>query len=263
MALIETHFFSSELMLNVTCNVIIPQRKKQDAIEGEKFKTLWLLHGFGDDESMWLRRTSIERYAAKYGIAVVMPCVFTSAYADMAHGGAYYSFITKELPQVMSTFFTISQRREDNFIAGLSMGGAGALKIGLANPDLFSAIGCLSAGAYNHNPKNDGSPEREKRKIMLYGNRILKGTEEDVFGQADKLLESGKPLPRIYHCIGNDDFLLESALETKNYFQALPNNPFDYTYEQDEGAHNWEYWDEHIKHFLNFVGLEAQQGIIY
>ena len=262
MARIEAHFFSEKLGMCVTCNVIIPQRREENAAENEKFKTLWLLHGYGDDESTWLRRTNVERYASEYSLAVVMPCVHLSAYADMVHGGAYYSFVSEELPKILRSYFPLSEKREDNFIAGLSMGGHGALKIGLSHAEAFGCIGCFSAGCINHNPKNADSPAHLRRMEILYGNRETKGTEEDLYGTAEKLLKSGGPFPRIYHCCGTEDFMLDSARVTRDYFASIPSNPFGYVYEEDKGAHTWEYWDEHIKHFIAFLGIALQGGIL-
>ncbi len=264
MALIHSYFFSEELGMCVSCDVILPQKRENAGEQGpeERYKTLYLLHGFSDDETIWQRRTSIERYVSNLGLAVVMPCAHVSAYADMAHGGRYYSYIAKELPEIMRSFFPLSARREDNYICGLSMGGAGAMKIGLNNIESYSAIGCLSAGGINLYAKADLTPRRKLRNEMLYGDRDLKGTEEDVFGAAQKALQSGKPLPRIYHSCGTEDYILPSALNTKQFFDSLEGDPFGYVYEADKGVHSWEYWDEHIQHFLRFLELQPQNRFI-
>ena len=240
----------------------MPQRSEaagSEAPGGERYKTMYLLHGFSDDETIWQRRTSIERYVTPLGLAVVMPCAHVSAYADMEHGGNYYSYISKELPGIMRRFFPLSDKREDNYICGLSMGGAGAMKIGLSNTDSFSAIGCLSAGATNDIPNAEVTLKQKQRREMLYGTRQLKDTEEDVFAAAERAIKSGKPLPRIYHTCGSEDFILPAALRTKAFFEAIEGNPFGYVYESDKGVHSWEYWDEHIKHFLDFLQLKPQR----
>ena len=61
--------------------------------------------------------------------------------------------------------------------------------------------------------------------------------------------------------MGTEDFVLPSARETRDFFQGLAGNPFDYTYEEHPGAHTWEYWDEHIQDFLRFIGLAPVEGI--
>ena len=266
MALLHTGFFSQALGMCVSCDVILPQFSssligmKTAAARGPR-KVLYLLHGMSDDETIWQRRTSIERYAAPLGLAVVMPAAQISRYANMAHGGRYFDYIAHELPETMRGFFGFSDRREDNFIAGLSMGGAGCLKIGLANPEHYAAIGCLSAGASNFRKANLDNPAWVRRNRMTYGDRALEGTEEDVLGNARRIVSEGRPAPRIFHAVGGDDFLLENARQTRDFFQSLEGNPFDYTYVEAPGAHTWEFWDEHIQDFLRFTGLTPQENI--
>ena len=267
MALIHIGFFSEALGMCVSCDVILPQKASAGQIgmasgtRGEKHPVLWLLHGASDNHTIWQRRTSIERYAAPLGLAVVMPNVHLSSYADMAHGGKYYTYISKELPEKMRQFFPLSEKREDNFIAGLSMGGAGCLKIGLANPENYAAIGCLSAGASNMRKVNTTNPAWKERHERTYGDRVLEGTEEDTIGNAKRIVAEGKPCPRIFHACGTEDFLLDNARATRDFFQGLEGNPFDYTYLEAPGAHTWEFWDEHIQDFLKFIGLEPIEGI--
>ena len=134
MALIDLKFYSQMLGMQTEAYIIVPQRSTvgEIGIDGKKdnkeYKTLYLLHGLSDDHSIWLRRTSIERYAADYGICVVMPCGGKSFYTDMKYGMKYFSYITEELPCVVEEFLKVSNKREDRCIAGLSMGGYGALK---------------------------------------------------------------------------------------------------------------------------------------
>ncbi len=262
MALIHTYFFSESLGMSVSVDVILPQPSNKligmdTAQKAQKHPVLWLLHGASDNHTIWQRRTSIERYVAPLGLAVVMPNVHLSGYADMAHGGKYYTYISKELPQILRNFFPLSDKREDNFIAGLSMGGGGCMKIGLANPENYAAIGCLSAGADNHPPDKNGKRNlAENFQPMfqrIYGERNIEDTEEDVFASARNIIHNNGPFPKVFHAIGKDDFLLDAAHYTKDFFEGIPENPFQYTYVEDEGAHTWEYWDEHIQNYLEFI----------
>lgn len=265
MALVHVGFFSEALGMCASCDVILPQYSRsligmKTAGAGSR-KVLWLLHGASDDHTIWQRRTSIECYAAPLGLSVVMPAAHLSSYADMAHGGKFFTYIADELPQIMHSFFGFSTAREDNFIAGLSMGGAGCMKIGLARPEKYSAIGCLSAGATNFRKSAIDNPAYARRQMMVYGERVLEGTEEDTRGNAERLVKAGGSLPRIYHACGSDDFLLQNARDTRDFFLSFDGNPFDYRYEEDPGAHTWEFWDEHIQHFLKYLGLEPEKDV--
>ena len=247
MAVGKIRLFSSALGMCVTCSVILPQRPPEKA--NEPLPVLWLLHGLTGNHSDWLRNTNIARYVAPYNLAVVMPSAHNSGYVDMAHGQKFYTYIAEELPQAMRTHFNFSSRREDNFIAGLSMGGRGSLILGLSKPEQYSAIGCLSAGAVH--------PWRPLHNLS-FGNEPMEGTYKDVFGNAKRILEADLPRPRIFHACGSEDFLLQSAHETRDFFQAFPGNPFEYQYVEAPGAHTWDFWDTHIQEFIQFLNLPKE-----
>lgn len=269
MALMHVNFFSQSLGMAVAVDVVLPQKaNRQIGMAAEtragKHPVLWLLHGASDNHTVWGRRTSIERYAANLGLAVVMPNGHLSSYTNMAYGGKYFDYIALELPQVMRGFFPLSEKREDNYIAGLSMGGAGCMKVGLAYPENYAAIGCLSAGIGPIDPKDSpfaNNPEWQRRMIAVNGNIDRAGTLEDPMFQAKRIVEEGRLAPRVFHSCGADDFARNGALKTKEFFEGFEGDPFDYTYQECPGAHTWEYWDEHIQDFLAYIGLSAAADI--
>ena len=142
--------------MNTNVYVILPNTAVDFLANGVRYnedgelKVVWLLHGMGDDYTGWLRYSNLERYALARGIAVVCPSVHAQCfYSNMTKGLAYYDYIADELPAFMKeTFPQFSQKREDNYVAGLSMGGYGALKFGLSRPDQYCRIGCLSGGNF-------------------------------------------------------------------------------------------------------------------
>src|SRR5687767_12589242 len=145
MAFFDCHFFSDTLAMTVSAHVLIPQEStRQIGLESgparSSYPALYLLHGLSDDHTIWLRRTSIERYAAAKNLAVIMPAVARSFYQDMVSGPKYWTFVSEELPALIEQFFPISPEREDRFAAGLSMGGYGAFRLGLLKPERYSAV---------------------------------------------------------------------------------------------------------------------------
>ena len=120
MALIHCDFFSEAIGVSSSMYVILPQETTTQigmagAASAGRHPTLFLLHGLSDDHTIWLRRTSIERYVAPLGLAVVMPAVHRSFYADMKRGYRYWTFISEELPALARSFFPLSDAREDTF----------------------------------------------------------------------------------------------------------------------------------------------------
>jgi carboxylesterase len=135
---------------------------------------LYLLHGMSDDDTIWLRRTSIERYAAPLGLAVVMPQVHRSFYTDQAYGGRYWTFLTEELPELVGSLFRVSDRREDTFVAGLSMGGALALRLAAKHGDAISGVVVVNPGNKVHGLAAHALP------VVRYLVRTTKGLANDV-----------------------------------------------------------------------------------
>lgn len=255
MAFVDLHFFSEALGMQTSAYVVIPQdssageigvdRAEQEGKEAAKFKCLYLLHGLSDDHTIWLRRTSIERYADEYGICVVMPAGDASFYTDMVHGKKYYTYIAHELPQRICRFFNVSGRREDNYIAGLSMGGYGALKIGLRDCDRFSAAAGLSACA-DVSRVREMFPEVAKN---VFGENNLVQDADNLFALAEAM-KANSNRPRIYLGIGTEDFLYEDNQRFKAHLEKLS---YDFVYRESKGNHNWAFWDEYIQYVLEWM----------
>lgn len=249
MALVTLNVFSEALGMQTEVQVILPQRSSQGEIgiqngaDATAYKCLYLLHGLSDDQTIWLRRTSIERYAAEYGICVVMPCADKSFYCDMKYGMAFYTFIAKELPRLIREFFRVSDKREDNFVAGLSMGGYGALKLALREPDTFAAGAGLS-------PVGD-IKTRDFTEVMrpIFGDDFAVPDEDDLLWLADHCKDNPNR-PRLFMGIGTEDFLYEN---TRSLKAKLEQNGYDFTYRESAGAHTWEFWDEYIQYVLEWM----------
>lgn len=182
-------------------NVILPQATTgQIGMTGRtrarKHPVLWLLHGMSDDHTTWARRTSIERYAAEKGLAVIMPAVNLSWYQNMASGPRYGTFLREELPVIAQGFFPLSAARKDNYVAGLSMGGYGAFLLALSQPERFAAAASLS-GALN--PAGIAAERDERfRQVMqsAFGpTDKIGGGSSDLFALARKLIRSGARPP--------------------------------------------------------------------
>lgn len=235
-------------------HVLLPQRTfSQIGLRSEApagtHPTLFLLHGLSDDHTAWTRRTSIERYVSPLGLAVVMPNVHKSYYTDMACGDRYWTFISEELPRIARSFFPLSSDREDNFVAGLSMGGYGAMKLAMRLPDRFAAgaslSGALDTVAAYRTGRTDFPP--------IFGSfEQLRGSDDDLFAVAARLAGGDEPKPLLYQCCGTED---EHYGQNARFRDECRSLGLPLTYEEEPGGHDWSYWDRKIQRVLEWLPL--------
>jgi putative tributyrin esterase len=249
-------FFSDALSLSTSMTVLLPQRTTtQIGLTGVTAEglppVLYLLHGLSDDDTTWLRRTSVERYVAPLGLAVVMPQVHRSFYADEHHGGRYWTFLSEELPALVASWFRVSDRREDTFVAGLSMGGYGALKWALRQPERFAAAASLS-GALHIGGPHAGPVRAEDPRILdrIYGGNDPSGTDEDLLALVERTDVTGAPA--LYVCCGEQDELLAG---NHRFLDACAATGLPVTSSFGPGEHDWAYWDSTIQDVLAWLPL--------
>jgi S-formylglutathione hydrolase FrmB len=248
MALFHAKFFSETLGLCCAADVILPQPMKAPC------KTLWLLHGMSDDHTIWQRRTSIERYVEGLPLAVVMPAAHRSRYTDMARGYRYWTYISEELPALCRSFFPLSGAREDNYVAGLSMGGYGAMKLGLRRPDAYAAAASLSGSLDLVSRVATAEGEGKAELENVHGDlNAVRGSHADLFAAASDLVTSGAPRPRLFAWCGTEDFLYESNQAFRAHCQSIG---LALDYSEGPGGHTWDKWDVQIRCVLAWLGLE-------
>lgn len=255
MALIHCDFYSEVLKLSCSMGVVLPERPLTHILSGSTtpYPTLYLLHGLSDDHTIWQRRTSIERYAEEKGIAVVMPAVHRSFYTDMATGHPYWTYISEELPAKARAMFPLSAHREENFVAGLSMGGYGAFKLALRHPERFAAAASLSGALDMAVEDKTSDPIWRAELQTIFGElNQMAGSDNDLFYLASQLAKSDEPQPKLFQWCGTEDFLYDHNVRFRDLVETLP---LDLTYTEGPGDHSWRYWDEQIQNVLAWLPL--------
>ncbi len=245
MAYLSMHTYSYELKMTTLINLFIPDSPKMDIPMSER-KTLYLLHGLSDNATAWVRRSNIEVYAEKYGLIVVMPSADRSFYCDGVNGMNYFSYITKELPLYLNRVLNISMDRDKNLIAGLSMGGYGAMKMALSFPEKYFAVGSFS-GVLDIEPLvKDASPE-----IIQQFPFLLKENEDPATSTNNpiSLLKKDIDILMYVSCGLQDNLLITS----KNFEERAQSLGIKAKFVYEDGAHTWPFWDRHISLFLDFV----------
>lgn len=246
MAQVHCNFFSYSLGYPVDIELILPSFTSCNMGDPhshalpDKFPVLYLLHGYGNDYQAWLRYTSIQRYAEEHRIAVVTFSCHNKAYQNAPYGENFYDFLNKELPEFVENYFPISSYAKERYIAGLSMGGYGALLHGLQNPERYSAIGAFSPGI----PDPDAPPDPY---------RVMR---EDIFQLTEDALQSNTALPDLFLCIGERDFLYERVTKYHQVFGHRWNSS-RYRYDDLPGYdHEFAIWDIEVLAFLEWIRRE-------
>ncbi len=260
MARIQCDFYSDALGTSVTINVLLPQPAPEQRTPPRRYPVLWLLHGLLDDHTTWLRQTSLERYVDGLQLAVVMPAGGRSFYTDMAHGYRYWTYVSEELPELARAWFPLSAAREENFVAGLSMGGYGAFKLALRHPERYAAAASLSGAlrSFDHEAEAGATPAWVAELTDVFGDLAhFPSSEDNVYYLAQQLAGSGAPSPMLYQCCGVDDFLYDDNLLFKAHAESLG---LPLTYAEGPGEHNWAYWDQQIQQVLTWLPLPPAGG---
>lgn len=243
MALIRVDFSSEALELSTSMTVVLPEEGATPP------PVLYLLHGLTDDHTAWTRYTSVERYAYDHNLAVVMPQVHHSFYADEAYGMRFWTFLSDELPRLVHRFFRVSGKPEQTYVAGLSMGGYGAFRWALRQPERFAAAVSLS-GALDLSwlQKHDDRPHIREVMERVFGDRDVAGTDDDLFhliGTVDRAR-----LPRLMVRCGTGDHLFA---QNQRFVHACARAGIPLDSEFEPGGHEWSFWDRHIPRALDFM----------
>lgn len=270
MSILTLNFESEYLRSNHEISVILPNKPRDIPAKNyyessKKYKVLWLLHGTYGDHSDWLRRTNIELYACEKDLIVVMPSALNSNYSNWEQcmmGFHMYDYLIKELMPLVYNWLPASNKREDNFIAGLSMGGRGTIKFAANYPEKFAAAAVLSAAPVNFQDlteedllKDDIFARRLYGMVQNAGGlEAFKNSSENVWDILSTQAGRGT-LPRLLFACGTADTMIyDNLLVFKEHAERVGINAEYWTL--DGYGHEWRFWDRAIQQALEFFGLE-------
>lgn len=268
MAFFQGNIYSKALGMETQLYVSLPQDGRNGLAQSLP-KSLILLHGISDNASGWARRSQADYFATKYGISVFIPEVQRSFYQDMRYGAAYYTYISEELPKLMSVLFRVSDRREDRMVAGLSMGGYGAIRVAFGRPDLFGYCGAFSAGCdlqaiVDNRERVNGTGDMgfnfPNELAAAIGTDYILAEDADLYRLLGKVSKTDEK-PKFYLACGTEDFVYSMNVELKDYCNTLA---LDFLYEEWPGIHDWDFWnvslERMLKHFLGEAPKPEMQG---
>ena len=248
MALLTIDFYSKELKMSTLLTVIVPDSVRIGETPLSRRKCLYLLHGLSDDSTAFARFTKAEIYVQETGIVVVSPSVGRSMYCDDVLGQNYFKHVADEVPEYLELLMGLSRKREDNYIAGISMGGMGAAKVALTYPERFMAVGLFS-GLLDFKqlpPELLEEHDREFPFLMAEADSIDSTPLNPV-----NLLDAKKhaDLKILVRC-GEQDFLYGMS---RIFYEKAKRSGLDVKGIFEPGDHEWRLWDGYIDDFIKMI----------
>lgn len=251
---------SNLVKTTLSYNVVLPPDYRTASTA--RYPVLYLLHGFGGHYTDWVTRTNVADYAAQYRMIVVTPEGNNSWYTDSVSTTTdkYESYILKELiPDVQKRFRTI-ESRYGRGIAGLSMGGYGALKFGLKSPEMFAFAGSMSGVL-----AIPTWTEEDLKNLKSIYDSVLKtygplGSEtrkaNDIFEITRRFTPArGAAVPYIYLDCGTEDFLVS---DNNRFAALLREKKIPHEYRELPGEHSWVYWDQQVREVLRIASQKLR-----
>lgn len=277
MAHITFNFHSQVLDFHQTVHMLVPDANIYGALGAQDTRevpVLYLLHGLKGAAHTWTSYTSIERYLyeSEKKMIVVMPEMHNNFYTDQAIGWPYLKFVAEELPRIIETFFRVSPKREDTYVAGLSMGGYGAMKIALTYPEKFG-FGASFSGALDivalmqdeqpeikHEGKNLRGKQSDTEVVLatrefIFGPQgTLKGSKNDLHHLLHQVKDEGRPMPKLYISCGSADTLFPSAVQMRDMAKDLG---YDVKFHEERNmGHSWAFWDKEVEKLIRDIIVE-------
>ena len=271
MSYLKFNFESQYLNGNTEVSIILPDKPRDvDAKDyyanGARYKVLWLLHGTFGDHSDWVRKSMIELYAREKDLVVVMPSGLNANYSNWPEfmlGYNMFDFLTEELMPLVYNWFPASDRREDNFICGLSMGGGGAIKYAVCHPDKFAAAAILSSAPKNVRQTAKNPDRRDSNSIANAGGyEAYVNSNENIWEMLGEMKDRSA-LPKLYFVCGTkDEIAYERFLRFREYASDIG---LEAVFEEAEGLdHEWRLWSPVMERVFDFFGLgDADLGKLF
>ena len=252
MALIQLNYLSQALFRTVPVNVILPVDRmiagtdRYQNEKGRQYKTLYLLHGLQGNYTDWVSQTRIYKWAEEKNLAVVMPSGDNSFYfQSRTPWNDYGTFIGEELVDMTRRMFPLADKREDTFLAGLSMGGFGALRNGTVYSETFSHVAALSAAVHIFEDTS------EKANNGLFDNKkAAAATDKNPRVAVEDMLSAHREAPKYYMACGTKDDLMPANVAFRDFLRA---KGLDVTWDEENYGHEWDFWDSQIHKVLDWL----------
>ena len=250
MAYFRIEYYSNALHRMTSFEMMIPNDFRDDMpapAADRPLRTLFLLHGYTGKAENYVPSD----LPGRLNFAIVMPSAENSFYLNgLSTGHAFQTLVGEELVDYVRRTFRLAMTAEDTGIAGLSMGGFGALHTGLAYPHTFGKIGAMSSAFIHHEvarmkPGSGNSVANYEYYRECFGEpELLEESDNNPENLVRKLKSAGEKIPEIYLACGTEDFLLEPNREMHRF---LTEEGVPHEYHESPGTHDMVFWTEYIR----------------
>ena len=234
------HLNSSALEGMTTYSIILPDPAKA---ERGPYPVLLQLHGAHDDHTAWLEKTRIWVYVERLPLIVVMPSGGNFRWSNLRMGPPpgidglglnYEDYLVRDLwEHVQGSFPARPGARWA--IGGLSMGGFGAIRLGLKHPNRYCSIYAHSSAIHTQSVLAERMPALSPEALA----------DMDCYRWASRRMPAD--LPRLSFDCGTSDVLLN---QNRRFHEHLEGLGLPHTYREYPGGHTWDYWDTHVQEAL-------------
>lgn len=211
-----------------------------------------LLHGKSGTGSSFYDHTDVIAFSEKYGVITIAPSVENSYYTNMAWGERYFDYLSKEVPFMVNQTLNITMDKVNSYVLGYSMGGYGAMKLGLTYPERFRGMASLSGSLRSVSENRELMKSSKRYDLELcYGVKNLgEDAHNDLYSLIDRIIEEGKEIPELYLYCGEEDRLMDYNLRFKEYLEKM-NIP--HIFVKDEGSHEFKYWNKQMEYYFRKI----------
>ncbi len=256
---VEDSLFSPSINSIVKFFAVLPDGYTRSS---ERYSTLYLLHGFSGSYNDWVKNTDLVKYLRDYKYIVITPDAKNSWYANspVEAKANYEDFLLKDVLPYVEKKYRTAKTKYRRAVAGLSMGGYGAIKFGIKYSELFCFAAGLSAAIQFPNGMEDSviMARRSKESVesvkKMFGfPRNEKWKENDVYELLEK--SNVKTLPYFYISVGSQDGIPEIIEHAHAFPAALRKKGAAFEMHEYAGGHDWKFWDKEIETVLKRMSV--------
>jgi S-formylglutathione hydrolase FrmB len=220
----------------------------------QHYSVLYLLHGWQGDETDWINRTHLTELAARYQLLIVTPRAGNSWYVNSATNPTdrYADYVLDDVIEDVDSHYRATADPQHRAIAGLSMGGYGALLFALRRPAMFGFAASISGAFSGPYGIEEVMPQLKPSIDQAYGSS---GSATRKENDLDSLIAAADPrtIPYLFIECGTADPLLPS---NRHLVAELSEYKLQYEYHELPGNHTWSFWDDSLSPMLTELALQ-------